>query len=109
MDSMQPAMPDPNALDSEEQFTLDAALLQSVSDSIAALFPQCSNEGQARNCLCFFCEYNVPTSSSSAAAMQYRALPPPSRYVRSARRDSLPPKGPVVAGSKEIALGPING
>ena len=93
-----------NALDFEQ---LDAIQLQSVSESIATLLPQCLNEGPTYTCTYFFCGSNVPPPLNSEGTMQYRALPPPSRYVRSARQDSLPPRGPIVAASKEIALGPI--
>ena len=78
---------------SEDQLQLDAAVLQSVSESVAALFPRCFAL-TSNPCSCLFCKSNAPASSNSAVANRNVALPPPSRYVRRTRYSSPPPKGP---------------
>ena len=97
----------------EENLQLDAAVLQSVSESIAVLFPQCSAL-KSNPCACFFCNSNVRISSDSAVANQNVARPPPSRYIRRARYSSAPPKGPsptmsiVPSDTAPTCSGPID-
>jgi hypothetical protein len=93
---------------SEDQLQLDTAVLQSVSESVAALFPRCFAL-TSKPCACFFCKSNAPASSNSAVANQNVALPPPSRYVRRARYSSPPPKGPSPMSNVSHNAAPICG
>ena len=75
----------------DEQFVLDAALLQSISEKISALFPRCSAQTNAL-CPCLSCRPITTTVYSSDGV----DLPPPSRYVRRIGPGSRPPNGPAV-------------
>ena len=106
--STQPAAQDTSIWESEEHFALNAALLQSVTDSIAALFPSCVNQAAPSSCPCFFCRSQRHPSSTSGALTHEENLPPPSRYARRTRRMVLPPKGPAVDASKDCVPGPTD-
>ena len=78
----------------DEQFVLDEALLQSISERIAALFPRCSAQTNAL-CHCISCRPIMTTVSNIDGV----DLPPPSRYVRRIGPGSRPPNGPAVQNS----------